>query len=243
MPSPTRAALRVQGVSQAYGRRVVLDGANVHVPAGTSLALLGANGSGKTTLLRIAAGLRTPQSGSAHVGDVPAPRASREGRIGYIPQHLGLVRHATVLQNACLGASRAWPWWRTVVGIPPPAVRERAKKALAAVGLEHRADALARELSGGERQRTAIARTLVQRPDVLVADELVASLDIRQARQVLHLLDGLKQSGCTILASLHQVEAAVEWADRVSVLVQGRPTPPRAAADVTAEEVRWLVAG
>jgi phosphonate transport system ATP-binding protein len=234
--------LRLRGIHQAFGPRSVLAGVDLDVAPGTSLAVLGANGSGKTTLLRIAAGLREPDAGEATVDGVPVAVARRHGRIGYIPQHLGLVRNATVLQNASMGALRTWPWWRSLAGRPPPAARDGARQALAAVGLTEHAATLVRDASGGERQRTAIARTLVQRPGVVVADEFVASLDVHKARQALHHLDALKADGCAILASLHNVPAALAWADHVAVLADGRAWGPRPAAQTTEEEVHCILA-
>lgn len=237
-------ALRLQGVSQSFGARAILRDLDLEVPGGTTLAVLGANGSGKTTLLRIAAGLREPSTGRAVLSDgTDAPSARRAGRIGYIPQHLGLVRHATVLQNACMGGLRDVPWWRTLLGRPSPEVRERARHALSVVALAQHGDALVREVSGGERQRVAIARTIVQKPDVVVADELVSSLDVRQARRVLQHLDALKAEGCAIVASMHDIPLALSWADRVAVLSPNGlwgPKPPTADLE---EEIQCIVEG
>ena len=233
------AALRLHRVAYAYGRRSILSDVDLEVARGAGVALLGPNGSGKTTLLRIAAGLRAPASGTATLGDgTPLLEASRKGRIAYIPQHLGLVRHATALENALLGSLGRTPLWRAVFGRPAKDAQEAGLRALEAVGLASHAQTLVRHLSGGERQRVAIARALVQAPDILVADELASSLDLRRARQALDLLDQLRARGCTVLASMHNAEAALQWADQVAILDGGKVSV-RAADDVRLEEVRW----
>jgi ABC-type phosphate/phosphonate transport system ATPase subunit len=236
----TASGLRLEGVAQSFGGRRVLQRVDLRVPAGSTLAVLGPNGSGKTTLLRIAAGLRLPEEGRVVLEDgTPVAEARRKGRIGYIPQHLGLVRSATVLQNACMGGLAGSPWWRTLLGKPAPALRERARAALESVGLADRAGTLVRDLSGGERQRAAIARSLVQHPDVLVADELVSSLDARQVRLALRLLDRMKEAGSTVLVSLHHIESALQWADQVAILRDGVLQPPRSPRDIAPEEIPW----
>ncbi|HET6399228.1 MAG TPA: ATP-binding cassette domain-containing protein, partial [Candidatus Thermoplasmatota archaeon] len=179
-------AFRLTGVSHSYSTRHVLRDVTLEAARGTTVAVIGSNGSGKTTLLRIAAGLRDPMQGKAALGDgCGVVEARRQGRIGYIPQHLGLVRGASALDNAALGGLRRQAAWRTLFGLPAPALAEAARIALRRVGLEDKARTQVRELSGGERQRVAVARSMVQRPDVLVADEPVASLDANRATETL----------------------------------------------------------
>lgn len=236
----SRTALLLRDVGFAYPQREpTLRHVTLAVPKSTITVVLGPNGSGKTTLLKIAAGLVRPTRGGACLGDeTPAHVAVRQGRIGYIPQQLGLVRSASVLDNVMLGGLRASGTLASVLGLPRADVRERALAALEQVGLSEKADRNVKTVSGGERQRVAIARTLVQKPDVIVADELIASLDAVQAHAVMELLRSLKRQGVSVLMSLHHIDVALANADQVAFLVRGGLTNPRSPVGMTTEEAR-----
>jgi phosphonate transport system ATP-binding protein len=224
------AALRLRGVTFSHPCRPILAGVGLDVPRGSLAVIVGSNGSGKTTLLRIAAGLLRPQSGEVLLADgTPAHEATRQGRIGYIPQHLGLVRSASVLENALLGGLRE-SRYPSILGRHGAGVRERARAALDLVGLTPLAGQPARTLSGGERQRVAIARTLVQEAAIVIADELVASLDAPRARDVMEICERLCQRGVTMLLALHQLDLAAGHADQVHALADGRLAPVVLAA-------------
>lgn len=233
------AALRLQDIGHAYpGKARMLSDVSLSVPEGRITVVMGANGSGKTTLLRIAAGLTVPQAGTASVADgTPAHLAMRRGRIGYIPQQLGLVRSASVLDNALLGGLHR-SGAGSLLGLHRAPIRERALAALELVGMLDRADQPARTLSGGERQRVAIARTLVQEPGIVIADELIASLDEVHARDVMLICRRLRERGVAMLLALHHVDVALEFADEVFFLVSGRLSEAREPALLSAEETR-----
>ncbi len=233
-------ALALRSVDFAYpGRPCILRGVDLQVRRGDLAVILGPNGSGKTTLLRLAAGLEQPGRGHVRLADgTRAAEASRRGRIGYIPQHLGLVRHATAFENALAGALRRMPAYRTVFGLYSAVEEDAALAALDAVGLRAKAHEKVCRLSGGERQRVAIARTMVQEPEVIVADELIASLDVVQAHGVLEAQRELRRTGVAILMSLHQVDVALAQADRIAFLQHGALSEPRPPAGMTVEEAR-----
>ena len=233
-------ALVLRDVGYAYpGRPPVLKHVTLGVPKGCISVVLGPNGSGKTTLLRIAAGLQPPAPGDVTLGDdTPARAASRRGRIGYIPQQLGLVRSASVYENVLMGGLRRTGTLGSMLGLVPRDVQDQAYDALEAVGLREKAERSVRHVSGGERQRVAIARTLVQKPDVIVADELIASLDAVQAHAVMEILRGLKRRGTALLMSLHQIDVALANADQVAFLVRGSLTNPRSPEGMSVEEAR-----
>jgi len=232
------AALSLRDVGHAYpGKPPTLRHVTLHVPKARISVIMGPNGSGKTTLLRIAAGLTRPQSGDAMAGDTPAHVAMRVGRIGYIPQQLGLVRSASVEDNVLLGALRT-SGLRTLLGLYPREVRDRAEAALDLVGLREKAAQPAKLLSGGERQRVAIARTLVQRAEVIVADELIASLDALSAHSIMEICRNLRREGVALLMALHHIDVALANADQVVFLVRGGLTNPRRPEDMTTEEAR-----
>ena len=238
-----KAALTLTDVGYSYpGRPDVLRHVTFPVTRGHVSVIMGANGSGKTTLVRIAAGLVKPHTGAVRMGDdAPAHEALRRGRIGYIPQQLGLVRSGSVLDNVLQGGLARGGPLLGLFGLAPRALRDEALAALDAVGMREKERQRVRDLSGGERQRVAIARTLVQKPDVLVADELIASLDALQAHAVMETLRSLKRQGVTMLLTLHQIDVALANADVVAFLVRGALTNPRPPQGMTPEEARWAL--
>lgn len=238
-----QAALTLTDVGYSYpGRPDVLRHVTFPVMKGRIGVIMGPNGSGKTTLMRIAAGLVRPHGGTVLTGDdVPAHLAVKAGRLGYIPQQLGLVRSGSVLDNVLQGGLARSGVMMGMLGLAPRALRDEAYAALDAVGLREKTAQRVRDLSGGEKQRVAIARTLVQKPDVVVADELIASLDALQAHSVMETLRALKRQGVTMLLTLHQIDVALANADYLAFLVRGSLTNPRAPNSMTPEEARWAL--
>lgn len=193
-------AAQVDGLVREFDGRTVLDGLRVEVRAGEFVALLGRSGCGKSTLLRVLAGLDREIW-----GEVLVPR-----------------RKAVAFQ-----APRLMPWkrvWRNVlVGLPGRPGRKVALRALAEVGLEHRADAWPRTLSGGEAQRVSLARALVREPDLLLLDEPFGALDALTRITAQRLVAALwRERGCAVLLVTHDVEEALLLADRVLVMEGGR---------------------
>ena len=234
----SQLALSLRDVAYDYGGRRVLQHVTLYVPKARISVVMGANGSGKTTLLRIAAGLARPRAGAAETGDgVPTHLAMSQGRIGYIPQQLGLVKSASVMSNALMGGLRA-SGPLSLLGYQPADVRERALRALDLVGLREKAERPAKSLSGGERQRVAIARTLVQKPDVIVADELIASLDALSAHAIMEIARELRREGVALLMALHHIDVALANADQVMFLVRGGLSNPRRPEDMSPQEAR-----
>lgn len=204
-----------------------LDGIDLAVPTGQFCVLLGHSGAGKSTLLRCVNGLETPSEGMVELGGQRVDKASLPGlrkRIGMVHQHFGLVPRASGGQNVMAGAVALLPLWRTLTGIYPAALKRRTCELLQQVGLEeghlHRR---AEQLSGGQQQRLGLARAFMPDPAIILADEPVASLDPAISREVLALLrDQARLRGTTVLCSLHQVDLAREFADRIVALHRGR---------------------
>ncbi|MFE3547070.1 ABC transporter ATP-binding protein [Streptomyces kronopolitis] len=199
-PAGSGAAVEVGGLVRAFGDRVVIDGLELSVRPGEFVALLGRSGCGKSTLLRVLAGLDREIT-----GEVLVPR-----------------RKAVAFQ-----APRLMPWkrvWRNVLlGLPGRPQRDSAVRALAEVGLGHRADAWPKTLSGGEAQRASLARALVREPDLLLLDEPFGSLDALTRLKAQRLVAELWQErGCAVLLVTHDVEEALLLADRVLVMEGGR---------------------
>jgi phosphonate transport system ATP-binding protein len=193
----------------------------LYIPAGQICAVLGASGAGKSTLLRAVAGLVTPSEGRILYDGAPVSRTQRR-RVGLIPQDFALSGRASVARNVMAVADIGIV--RSFAGLYPPADRARAAHLLAGLGLEEaelarRADSL----SGGQQQRVAIARGLLHRPALILADEPIASLDPATGEAALTLLrDEARRLGATLLCSLHQPELAHRFADRIIQLDRGR---------------------
>lgn len=193
---------------------------------GAFTVLLGASGAGKSTLLRSLNGLVTPTAGDVLVeGRSIAGRAALRAhrrRTGMIFQQHQLIGRVSVLDNVLMGRLGYHGGVRTLLPFPV-AEKRRALEAIERVGLIDHALRRADQLSGGQQQRVGIARALVQNPRLVLADEPVASLDPATAERVLGLLHEIcKQDAITAVVSLHQLEFARRFADRIVALARGR---------------------
>jgi phosphonate transport system ATP-binding protein len=208
---------------------LALDRVSFEVPQGQLLCLIGLSGSGKSTLLRHLNGLHQPTGGRVEVMGVDVHairrRELRELRrqVGFVFQQFGLVGRLTCLENVLSGALGRLRGPRFGVLSYSTALRREALEHLDRVGLADRAFQRADTLSGGQMQRVAIARTLMQRPSLLLADEPVASLDPESSAQVMDLLFRIVvEDRLTVICTLHQVELAMGWANRIIGLRDGR---------------------
>jgi phosphonate transport system ATP-binding protein len=232
-------AIEVIGLNKTFasGRRG-LDGISLSVVAGEMVALIGASGSGKSTLLRHIAGLavgdrhREPiDGGSICVMGAPVQQNGRLARdirrrragIGLVFQQFNLVDRLPVLTNVMTGGLSRMPLWRSLVRWFTRAEQDAALRALARVGIPECAWQRASTLSGGQQQRAAIARTLVQRAGLVLADEPIASLDPESSRRVMEILRTVnREDGITVVVSLHQVDYAMRFCPRVVALKAGQ---------------------
>jgi putative ABC transport system ATP-binding protein len=226
--------IRLVGVTRTYdvgGRPVhALAGIDEHIAPGEHVAIMGPSGSGKSTLLNVIGCLDRPSSGRyvlagrdvSELGERELDLVRRND-IGFIFQSFHLVGRLSAQENVELPLLFA--------GVGRRERRERAAKALAAVGLADRATHRPDQLSGGERQRTAIARALVTQPKVLLADEPTGNLDTKSGSQVLDLLDRLHHEGITLVVVTHDPNVA-RRAERLIVLVDGRIAKRLPAAEV-----------
>jgi putative ABC transport system ATP-binding protein len=181
------STLRISGLTKRYGPTAVLDIAEFTMNPGEQVVLSGPSGSGKTTFLNIIAGMATPTSGSVIVAGrdiarLPEPERDRfrAGHIGYIFQSFNLLPAFTALENVELGG--------TFAGGKGAGGADRARALLERVGLAHRASHRPREMSVGEQQRVAVARALINRPPIVLADEPTANLDAATADEVIDLI-------------------------------------------------------
>jgi phosphonate transport system ATP-binding protein len=224
------------GAGYASGTPDVVSNIDLEVAAGEWVAIVGPSGGGKTTLIRLMAGLLAPRRGRVEYPLLDGRGRRTPGAIGCIPQNLGLVRNQSVRQNVLLGAVSRLNFWGIVTGRYPTAEVLQAEQVLAQVGLAGRGGDRIESLSGGERRRVAIARSLLQRPRVLLADELLAEIDHHTADSILELLEGLRlETGLTVVLVDHHIEMAHRTADRVMVVAGGRVVgqfdPRKSSAD------------
>lgn len=243
-PPGGKPVVRLAGVRKSFGTTTALGGVDLEVPAGQTLAVLGLSGSGKSTLLRCVNGLVSPTSGSVEVlgCDVVRARGSElrqlRRQVGFIFQQFGLVGRLSVMENVLSGALGRVSFPRFGVLSYPRRLRVEALGYLDRVGLAGQAFQRADTLSGGQQQRVAIARTLMQRPSLLLADEPVASLDPESSASVMALMLRIcRDEHLTVIASLHQVELALGWADRMVGLRDGDIVLDADAAGITQSAV------
>jgi phosphonate transport system ATP-binding protein len=239
-----RPAVSIRRLTKNFGTRVVLDGVDLDIAPGSAVALLGANGSGKSTLLRCLIGLIAPTAGQAIVLDREvAGLGARElarlrARVGMIWQKHNLVPRLSVLTNVVHGVQSRRSGFRTWSHMfAPSEIRGEALACLEAVGLADRAGQRADSLSGGQSQRVAVARMLMQRPEIVLADEPDASLDPRAGEEVMQTLHDLcKRKGLTLVFVSHRLEHAIRFSDRIIGLADGRIRfdKPAAASDPAA---------
>ena len=216
-----QAVVRLTDVRKEYGDSVALDGVSLEINAGEAVAVMGPSGSGKSTLLSMVAGLDRPTSGSVVVHGDDLGRLDEKGlalyrrrRIGMIFQFFNLLDDLSALDNVALAAQ--------LTGTPASAARKRAEELFDELGIADRRNIYPAQLSGGERQRVAVARALMNRPAVLLADEPTGALDTRAGEQVMDLLLDLNQIGQTLLLVTHDQQLATRCASRVIDFVDGQ---------------------
>ncbi len=236
--------LDLRGATVRYADRVALDGLDLTVTGGEHVAVIGPSGAGKSTLIRLLNGTAAVSAGTVQVLGTDladaAPRALRtvQRRIGTVNQQFHLVGELRVVHNVNAGRLGEWSLWRSLTSLLRPRDVPRVEAALDRVGLLDRLTQRTSTLSGGEQQRVAIARVLVARPALILADEPVASLDPARGAEIVALLHEVtRETGATLLASLHDVELARRGFDRVLGIREGRllfdTTPDRLSATMT----------
>ena len=203
--------LTVSDVSKSFAGNKVLHNISFAIQQGEKVAIIGSSGAGKTTLLHLIAGIIQPDSGYVHING-KSLNGLKPGRelselVGVIHQQFDLVPQISVVQNVLVGRLGQWSLLRSILSMICPIERGLASKALARVGLSGKQLERTSNLSGGEQQRVAIARMLVQDPELFVADEPVASLDPTRASYLIELLGQvIDQTGKTLVTSLHSLD-------------------------------------
>lgn len=212
--------LRISGLGKNYGYLRALDGIDLEVSPGEVIAVVGPSGCGKSTLLRCLNGLEAITDGTVELDGVvitdPGTRWTEiRQRVGMVFQSYELFPHLNVMDNLLLGP-------RLVQGRTRDEAVNEAMELLERVGLAEKARALPRELSGGQKQRVAIVRALMMHPELLLLDEITASLDPEIVREVLDVVLELAADGMTMLIVTHEMPFARAIADRVVLMDAGR---------------------
>jgi lipoprotein-releasing system ATP-binding protein len=206
------AFVEVRALVKSYtgpgGRLEVLRGLELDIDQGQMLAIVGASGVGKSTLLHVIGGLDALDGGSVRIGDAAIDQMDDEARVKFRNQHVGFVfQFHHLLPEFTAVENVAMPLF--IAGRPAAEARTRAEELLRRVGLAHRFDHRPGALSGGEQQRVAVARALVCRPSVLLADEPTGNLDSRTSAEIMALLAALNRDrGITIVIVTHDLEVA-----------------------------------
>ncbi|NEO39797.1 MAG: ATP-binding cassette domain-containing protein [Moorea sp. SIOASIH] len=216
-------------VSQQFGQFRALTNLNLKIYPGERVALVGASGAGKSTLIRLLNGILLPSQGEVWVlGRNLArisPRQLRQvqRRLGTVYQQFNLVNNLRVIHNVNAGHLGRWSLMKALVSLLFPQEVDTALKALAQVGIPEKLYAPTEELSGGQQQRVALARVLVQNPEVILADEPISNLDRQMSREIMDLLKEISETGGkTLVTSLHSIEFACSHCDRLVGLQRGK---------------------
>jgi phosphonate transport system ATP-binding protein len=225
----TTKIIQMNDVWTSYDSKTfALEGVNLSIDRGTNYAIVGQSGSGKSTLLKLMNGMMIPSKGTIKI-DYMTPNMNNKKfkkmmhTIGYIPQSLGLVKNISVIDNILIGALPRLNAIQSLLKQFPEHEIQEAKKILKLVGLSGKESRKAYMLSGGEKRRVAIARALMQKPTILLADEIVSELDPVTAREIMDLiLDAQKKMNLTSIMVHHDMQLALEYANRVAVIKEGQ---------------------
>jgi len=231
----SEAAIRLEGVTKAFGARKVLDDVTLEVPRWTGFALLGRSGTGKSVTLKHIIGLMHPDSGRVMVeGKEVSALAGRE--LADVRRRIGfLFQNAALFDSISVGENVAFPL-RRHTELDDRAIRQLATSKLAEVGLEKEYDKMPADLSGGMRKRAGLARAMALDPDILLVDEPSAGLDPITADEIDDLLVELKNRGTTVVMVTHNIPSARHVADEMAFLHEGKLIARGTAGDLERSE-------
>ncbi len=239
--------LRLEGVVKSFGGKRAVDQVSLVVPSGQLLGVIGQSGSGKSTLLRMINRLGDPTAGQIRFGDTDVTalrgRALRQwrARCAMIFQQFNLAGRLDVLTNVMMGRAFHVPPTRALLKLWTDAEKAMGLSALESFDMARLAGQRADTLSGGQQQRVAIARALVQEPEIILADEPIASLDPRNTQVVMDaLLHINRHFGITVICNLHSLDLARKYCDRLVGLSAGKVVFDGAPAALTDHVARDL---
>ena len=247
MNAATACTLHLDGLTRHFGDKTAVNAVTLLITPGSFVGVIGRSGAGKSTLLRMINRLVEPSAGCIRFGDTDVTglrgRALNEwrARAAMVFQQFNLVGRLDVLTNVMLGRLNGAPMLRTLLGAWSDDDKAIALAALDQFDIGNLAAQRADSLSGGQQQRVALARALAQEPELILADEPIASLDPRNTRIVMDALARLNQEfGITVLCNLHSVELARSYCSRLLGMSAGRVVFDGSAADLTDVAMREL---
>lgn len=222
--------LKIEKLHKIYPNGThALKGVNLEVKEGEFLVIIGLSGSGKSTLLRCINHLTEPTSGAIEFlgNDITHIKGEElrktKAQIGMVFQQFNLIKRRSVLSNVLAGSLGRVSSMNSILNKFPDDVKEQALKALEIVGIPEKVSLRADSLSGGQQQRVAIARSLLQNPKLLLADEPVASLDPATSNSIMHYFEKInKEMGTTVICNLHFLSLVRKYASRVVALKEGQ---------------------
>jgi len=225
----TKKIIQMSDVWTSYdSKNFALEGINLSIDRGTNYAIVGQSGSGKSTLLKLMNGMMISSKGTIKVDYVVPDMNNKKFKkmmhtIGYIPQSLGLIKNITVLENILMGALPRLSKTQSFFKRFPEHEIQEAKRIIILVALSGKENRKIYMLSGGEKRRVAIARALMQKPTILLADEIVSELDYVTAHDIMDLIaDAQKRMNLTAIMVHHDMQLALEYANRVAVIKEGK---------------------
>lgn len=246
--SSSNGQLECRGLTKSFNGDTAVDSVDLTVDPGEQLAIIGPSGAGKTTLLHLMAGLEVPDAGSITI-DGRSLRSFEAGserarQVGIMHQQFDLVDPLSALNNVLAGRLGDWGFLESIGSLLfRPREREKALAALDRVGIRDRAHVKTAHLSGGEQQRVALARLLLQNPQILLADEPVASVDPARAEDLIQILQNIaREEELTLVVSLHSVELALAHFPRIVALREGHVLYDQPAETIDDRDLEELYA-
>ena len=226
----------IEGLTIGYSKKnPLVEIPRLEISSGEIIAITGPSGVGKTTLIRTISGLVRPLKGRVSLFGQPFGVRPQRGSLGYIPQRLGLVRHASVLHNVMLGARAGNSNPYSI--FPNRKIRDLCLDSISRMGLSEKIYEPVRRLSGGQQRRVAIARTMAQSPKIILADEFLSELDEKTLEMVkTEVVEFVRKESSTLIVVEHDVSRAKSIADRMLVIDDGRVNP--FISQITALEVK-----
>lgn len=245
MTSQNASAIECSQIKKSYDQTPAVRGLDLTVDRGESVAIIGPSGAGKTTILHLIGKIESPDRGTIQLNgrNISSYNPGRElsDIVGVMHQQFDLVDQLSAINNVLAGRLGEWGFWRAFLSLFIPQEAELAREALDRVGIEEKAYEKTSHLSGGEQQRVALARLLVQHPQIVLADEPVASVDPAQARNILQTLQTItSEEQLTLLVSLHSVDLALEFFPRIIGIQEGQvffDRPPEKIRDKDLEQL------
>ena len=238
--------LELKQITKSFGAIHALQGVDLSIAPGQTVGLMGDNGAGKSTLMKIIAGNFPPTSGTIHIEgrgvELSRPVDARKAGIEIVYQDLALCDNLTAAANVFLGRElkkRFGPFSM----LDYSAIYKKAGELFGELKSETRPRDLVRQMSGGQRQAVAIARTRLSNPRLVLMDEPTAAISVRQVKEVLALINRLKDTGHAVILVSHRMPDVFEVCDRVAVLRRGAKVADKRISETTPEEVTGLIIG